>query len=71
VEVVAMIYILAAIGALTVAVLMWRAFGPDRTAGTGTKTRQAPTAPDDDPDFLRRISEQQRRQRKDGDANED
>ncbi|GAA4859146.1 hypothetical protein [Saccharopolyspora cebuensis] len=57
-----MIYVLAAIGALTVAVLMWKAFGPEM----GFRRRgQAPIAPDDDPDFLRRIDEEQRRQRHD------
>ncbi|MGW5647262.1 hypothetical protein ACWEV3_09485 [Saccharopolyspora sp. NPDC003752] len=58
-----MIYVLAAIGALTIAVLMWKAFGPQAT-GEARRPRQAPIAPDDDPDFLRRISEQQRKQRR-------
>ncbi|WP_020668574.1 hypothetical protein [Amycolatopsis nigrescens] len=52
-----MIYLLAAIGALTIAVLLWRAFGAERV---GVPTRQAPIAPDDDPDFLRKLGEQQR-----------
>jgi hypothetical protein len=51
-----MIYVLAAIGAITVAVLMWRAFGPEGT-GTG-QARRRPVAPDDDPDFLRRLRDQ-------------
>ncbi|MCP2165958.1 hypothetical protein [Goodfellowiella coeruleoviolacea] len=52
-----MLYVLAAIGALTVAILLWRAFGPERL---GVATR--PTiAPDDDPEFLRRLGEQTRR----------
>ena len=58
-----MIYVLAAIGALTVAVLMWRAFGPDRAEGEGGHDQRKVIAPDDDPDFLRRISEQQRKNR--------
>lgn len=53
-----MIYILAAIGAITVAVLMWRAFGPEGTTTGASSTR--PVAPDDDPDFLRRLGDQQR-----------
>lgn len=53
-----MIYLLAAIGALTIAVLLWRAFAPERV---GVSARRAPLAPDDDPDFLRHLSEQQRR----------
>ncbi|GAB3676170.1 hypothetical protein [Saccharopolyspora tripterygii] len=53
-----MIYALAAIGALTIAVLMWKAFGPQPAA---TRPRQTPLAPDDDPDFLRKIAEQQRK----------
>ncbi|GAA2818597.1 hypothetical protein [Saccharopolyspora taberi] len=57
-----MIYVLAAIGALTVAVLLWKAFGPDTTA-----TREKPqVAPDDDPEFLRRLGEQQRKQGDEG-----
>ena len=80
-----MLYVLAAIGALTVAVLMWKAFGPqppgspDSEDGTrpgwpgmpgrgSPKRRQAPIAPDDDPEFLRKLNEQQRKQRDNGDA---
>lgn len=58
-----MIYILAAIGAITMIVLMWHAFGPVRDAVNGGSSRSQPTAPDDDPDFLRRLDEQQRKQR--------
>lgn len=61
-----MIYVLAAIGALTVAVLMWRAFGPDRAEGEGEQPQRKIVAPDDDPEFLRRISEQQRKNRNNG-----
>jgi hypothetical protein len=59
-----MIYLLAAIGALTIAVLLWRAFAPERV---GVSARRAPLAPDDDPDFLRQLSEQQRRKEDDAD----
>lgn len=58
-----MIYLLALIGALTVAVLLWRAFGPERV---GVSSRRTPVAPDDDPDFLRKLGEQQRRGEDDG-----
>ncbi|MBB1052241.1 hypothetical protein G6021_14270 [Dietzia sp. CW19] len=43
-----MIWLFALIGVVTVAILLWRAFGPG--------SRSAPPrviAPDDDPDFLR------------------
>lgn len=80
-----MLYVLAAIGALTVAVLMWKAFGPQSPSssdsdashtgwpgmpgrGAAPKRRQAPIAPDDDPEFLRKLNEQQRQQRDNGDA---
>jgi hypothetical protein len=62
-EVATMIYVLAAVGALTIVVLMWKAFGPQATGAARRRSRQAPVAPDDDPEFLRRISEQQRKPR--------
>lgn len=46
-----MIYVLALIGLVTLAVLFWRAFGPD--AGVSAPGRAV--GPDDDPEFLRRI----------------
>ena len=57
-----MIYVLAAIGAVTVAVLMWRAFTAERDTPENHRTQPAP---DDDPEFLRRLAEQQRRNRDD------
>jgi hypothetical protein len=62
-EVATMIYVLAAIGALTIVALMWKAFGPAAAGATRGHPRQAPIAPDDDPDFLRRLKEQQRKPR--------
>jgi len=53
-----MVYLLAAIGALTIAVLLWRAFGPERV---GVPSRRPPVAPDDDPEFLRQLGEQHRK----------
>jgi hypothetical protein len=57
-----MIYLLAAIGGITIAVLLWRAFGAERV---GIPSHQPPLAPDDDPDFLRKLGEQQRKRRDD------
>ena len=53
-----MLYLLAAIGVVTVAVLLWRALSPDRV---GVGARRHTVAPDDDPDFLRRLGEQNKR----------
>ncbi|MEU0877926.1 hypothetical protein ABZ345_04960 [Lentzea sp. NPDC005914] len=53
-----MIYLLAVIGALTVAVLVWRAFAPQHSEYTpGRKV----IAPDDDPEFLRKLDERRKR----------
>jgi hypothetical protein len=51
-----MLYLLAAVGALTVAVLLWRAFG-SQTAVATTRRERGTVAPDDDPEFLRRLDE--------------
>ena len=51
-----MIYLLALIGLVTVVVLFWKAFGPQMTTRSSTRV----TGPDDDPDFLWRMSRQQR-----------
>jgi hypothetical protein len=50
------IYLLALIGLVTVVVLFWKAFGPQMTTRSSTRV----TGPDDDPDFLWRMSRQQR-----------
>jgi len=50
-----MLYLLAAIGAITIAVVLWRLLGAERV---GASTRQSPVAPDDDPEFLRKLGEQ-------------
>ena len=54
-----MLYVLAAIGAIAVVVLLWRAFiaRPESVAPRRTRS----VAPDDDPDFLRRLGETKRR----------
>lgn len=60
-------YVLALIGAVAIAVLMWKAFGPDGRAGLGGPGLGRPAkpllAPDDDPEFLRRLGEDDRRHR--------
>lgn len=58
-----MLYLLAAIGAICVAVLLWRAFvsNPAEVAERPTRPnrgRPAPLAPDDDPEFLRKLGQQ-------------
>ncbi|OLF07110.1 hypothetical protein BLA60_28235 [Actinophytocola xinjiangensis] len=62
-------YLLAAIGAICIAVLLWRAFvsnatetnrpeqGERRPLRPTRPSRPAPLAPDDDPEFLRSLSE--------------
>lgn len=55
-------YLLALVGAITIGVLLWRALAAERV---GVPARRAPVAPDDDPDFLRRLTEQQRKKRDD------
>ena len=54
-----MLYVLALIGAVAVIVLLWRAFvaRPESVA----PRRSRSVAPDDDPDFLRRLGENKRR----------
>ncbi|WP_305092500.1 hypothetical protein [Prescottella sp. R16] len=55
-----MIYLLALIGLVTLAVLFWKAFGPTATTATlrggrGTRTDGRVVGPDDDPEFLWRV----------------
>ncbi|XVS64070.1 hypothetical protein ACQPYE_38460 [Actinosynnema sp. CA-299493] len=57
-----MLYLLAVIGALTIAVLLWRAFGPNRV---DTAPSRRIVAPDDDPDFLRKLGEQRKKKPED------
>ncbi|AHH21758.1 hypothetical protein [Nocardia nova] len=62
-----MAYLLALIAVVAVAVLCWKAFGPERMPRIGTGrtagNRRRAIGPDDDPEFLWRIS----RQHRDGD----
>jgi hypothetical protein len=55
-----MLYLLAAVGALTVAVLLWRAFGA-QTAGVPPRRERGTIAPDDDPEFLRGLDERNKK----------
>ena len=59
-----MVYLLAVIGATAVAYLLWRAFGSDRVR-VGSKAKRG-VGPDDDPEFLRKLAEQAKRHREDG-----
>lgn len=54
-----MLYLFAAIGVVTIAVLLWRMLGDNKVAST--TPRLHPVAPDDDPEFLRKLGEQNRR----------
>jgi hypothetical protein len=51
-------YVLAFIGLVIVVILVWRALSPGRV---GAGARRRPMAPDDDPDFLRKLGEQIKR----------
>ncbi|WP_024801990.1 hypothetical protein [Nocardia sp. BMG51109] len=64
-----MTYLLALIAVVAVAVLCWKAFGPEgsRRIGSGSDRRNRVVGPDDDPEFLWRIS----RQHRDGDPGSD
>ena len=55
-----MLYLLAAIGAIAVAVLLWRAFVA-RPESVAPRRSTRSVAPDDDPEFLRRLDEHKRR----------
>jgi len=56
-----MLYLLAAVGALTVAVLLWRAFGAESPTAPERRERRVVRAPDDDPEFLRGLDERNRK----------
>lgn len=55
-----MAYLLALIAVVAVAMLCWKAFGPQRAnrigAGRSVSRRNRVIGPDDDPEFLWRIS---------------
>ncbi|MET8774424.1 hypothetical protein AB0H49_14665 [Nocardia sp. NPDC050713] len=56
-----MTYLLALIAIVAVAVLCWKAFGPVRESGLNPRSpqRKRILGPDDDPEFLWRISRQE------------
>ncbi len=56
--------------------ITWLFVGKERSGGTGRQQRKGPMAPDEDPDFLRRLDEDIRRERRerreqDGDTDDD
>jgi hypothetical protein len=62
-----MLYLLAAIGAICVVVLLWRAFvanptmvGDQQRRVSRPSRRSGPVAPDDDPEFLRSLGERKK-----------
>jgi hypothetical protein len=65
-----LIYVLAVIGAIAVVALLWRAFDAQARALTRTRRDRATVPPDDDPDFLRRLGEQQSKPDEDGASGE-
>lgn len=52
-----MLYLLATVGVVTIAALLWRALSPDRVS---VGARRGVMGPDDDPDFLKHLGEQNR-----------
>ncbi|MBD0020651.1 MULTISPECIES: hypothetical protein [Gordonia] len=48
-----MTYVVAFIGVIAIAYLLWRAFGPAAGSPGQTSRGNNPVGPDDDPDFLR------------------
>ncbi|MGW0245746.1 hypothetical protein ACWDYH_03825 [Nocardia goodfellowii] len=61
-----MTYLLALIAVVAIAVLCWKAFGPERMGEPAPRAAQPKRVlgPDDDPDFLWRLS----KERRDGDG---
>ncbi len=58
-EVSVVVYVLAFIGLVTVAILLWKAFGPQLSA----RDQGPVVGPDDDPEFLWRMSRDVKRNR--------
>jgi hypothetical protein len=66
-----MLYLLAAIGAVCVVVLLWRAFVANPTTPVGDRHVSKPpsrrgVAPDDDPEFLRSLNQRENPPEADG-----
>jgi hypothetical protein len=53
----ALLYVLAAVGVVSIAIPLWRALTAPRI---GAGARRPSVAPDDDPDFLRQLGERTR-----------
>jgi hypothetical protein len=58
-----MLYLLATIGVLVVALVVWRSMAPAKVGAGARRT----LGPDDDPDFLRGLADQVRRRDDDDD----
>ncbi|MGH3439163.1 MAG: hypothetical protein ACRDRN_22210 [Sciscionella sp.] len=56
-----MLYLLATIGAVVIAILVWRAFDAGRVEVHSSQPPSRPVAPDDDPEFLQQLDEHNRR----------
>lgn len=63
-------YVLALIAIVTIAVLCWKAFGPTGPTSTPDSARKRVVGPDDDPEFLWRISRPQNHTDGDADSTE-
>ncbi|MEZ5153350.1 hypothetical protein [Rhodococcus zopfii] len=61
-----MLYLLAFIGAVTLAVLLWKGFGPSAHTHPGRAL-----GPDDDPEFLWKVDREVHRRRTEGPATPD
>ncbi|UYP18131.1 hypothetical protein OED52_15895 [Rhodococcus sp. Z13] len=60
-----MLYLLALIGAVTLAVLLWKAYGPASRPPTRV------VGPDDDPEFLWKVEREVHRRRTEGTSGPD
>ena len=58
-----MTYLLALVVIVAIAVLCWKAFGPGGSISPPGPSRKRVVGPDDDPEFLWRISRQQNNNR--------
>lgn len=63
-----MIYVLAVIGVIAIIAVLWRTFDAQGRAIAAARRDRAMVPPDDDPDFLRRLGEQQHKPNEDGDS---
>lgn len=57
-----MLYVVAVLVAVAVAVTLWKLLGPQHNSGGGVRPERPMVAPDDDPDFLRELDKRSRQQ---------